>query len=87
MSERRDLIMQRDARARTKEWRAAREAQRKHDRRAKEALEAIAGANLHDPMSLHPLRMVSPFPGAYTDSPADPSWNPIDVFGAPKRGS
>jgi hypothetical protein len=76
---------QRDARARAKEWRATREAQRRQDQRAKEALETVAGANLHNPMSLHPLRMFSPFPGAYTDSPADLSWNPLDVFGGPKR--
>lgn len=74
-----------DARARAKEWRVAKDAQRHQDQRAREALEAVAGANLHHPLSLHPLRMFSPFPGAHSDSPADPSWNPVDVFGGPKR--
>lgn len=79
------MPLQPDARTRAQEWRAAKTAQRRQNERARHALEQVAGADLHNPFSLHPLRQLSPFPGAYSDGPADLSWNPVDVFGAPTR--
>ena len=74
-----------DPRKRAQECRAAKTAQRRQNERARHALEQVAGADLHNPFSLHPLRQLSPFPGAYSDGPADLSWNPVDVFGAQPR--
>jgi hypothetical protein len=75
-----------DPEVRAREWRARRGAQREHDRRSREALERVAGANLHSPVLVHPFRMFSPFEGAQTDGPADLSWNPVDPYGPTKGG-
>jgi hypothetical protein len=79
--------VRKDAKARAKEFRARREAQQEHNRRSRDALQRVAGADLHNPVLVHPLRMFSPFQNAYADGPADVSWNPVDPYGSAVSGS